>query len=42
VPSAPSPPATLPPAAEARIAQLEHEVTELRAELSALRDELGA
>jgi uncharacterized protein YceH (UPF0502 family) len=34
--------AALPPAAEARIAQLEREVAELRAALSALRDELGA
>jgi uncharacterized protein YceH (UPF0502 family) len=41
-PAPPPVPATLPPAAEARIAQLEREVTELRAELSALRDELGA
>ena len=32
----------LPPAAEARIAQLEREVAELRTELAALRDELGA
>jgi uncharacterized protein YceH (UPF0502 family) len=36
------PPSTLPPAAEARITQLEREVADLREELSALRDELGA
>jgi uncharacterized protein len=41
-PASPPAPATLPPAAEARIAQLEREVAELRAELSSLRDELGA
>lgn len=40
--AAPSAPATLPPAAEARITQLEREVAELRAELSSLRNELGA
>jgi uncharacterized protein len=39
---APAPPAALSPAAEARIEALEREVAELRAELSALRDELGA
>jgi uncharacterized protein len=41
-PAPPPAPATLPPAAESRIAQLEREVAELRAQLSALRDELGA
>jgi uncharacterized protein len=41
-PSSAPAPATLPPAADARIAQLEREVAELRAELSTLRDELGA
>lgn len=37
-----APPVVVENAAEARFAQLEREVAELRAELSALRDELGA
>ncbi|MFL5816404.1 MAG: YceH family protein [Conexibacter sp.] len=41
-PAPPRAPATLPAAAETRIAQLEREVAELRAELSSLRGELGA
>jgi uncharacterized protein len=41
-PAPPPAPTALPPAAEARIAQLERAVGELRAELASLRDELGA